>query len=154
MFLAMFMWCSKPGNKEKPVSWFSNIGFLLGLQQDQNYETNMWTLGQSWFNVFIWTLLIYFFTWNNFWWVIKTMFSKFVEEKAFMLVCNISYITNWYFSSDYMTIGSNALRKFIRIVLRKRKKCVVQYLNYGNYVSFRWWDQGQIGIKLGTKHVT
>ena len=53
-----------------------------------------------------------------------------------------------------MTIGSNALRKFIRIVLRKRKKCVVQYLNYGNYVSFRWCDQGQIGIKLGTKHVT
>ena len=36
----------------------------------------------------------------------------------------------------------------------KQKKCVVQYLNYGNYVSFRWWDQGQIGIKLGTKHVT
>ena len=40
MFLAMLMCFSKQGNKEKPVSWFSNIGFLLGLQQDQNYETN------------------------------------------------------------------------------------------------------------------
>ena len=43
MFVAIFMCCSKQRNKEKPVSWFSNIGFLLGLQQDQNYETNMWT---------------------------------------------------------------------------------------------------------------
>ena len=46
------------------------------------------------------------------------------------------------------------LQKVIQIVLRKRKHCAAQYLNYGNYVSFSWWDQGQIGIKLGTKHVT
>ena len=53
-----------------------------------------------------------------------------------------------------MAIASNALQKVIQIVLRKRKNCVVQYLNYDNYVSFSWWDQGQIGITLGTKHVT
>ena len=53
-----------------------------------------------------------------------------------------------------MAIASNVLQKVIQIVLRKRKNCAVQYLNYGNYVSFSWWDQGQIGIKLGTKHVT
>ena len=53
-----------------------------------------------------------------------------------------------------MAITSNALQKVIQVVLRKRKNCVVQYLNYGNYVSFSWWDQGQIGTKLGTKHVT
>ena len=35
--------------------------FLFGLQQDRNYETNMWTLGQCWFNVFIWTFSIYIF---------------------------------------------------------------------------------------------
>ena len=34
MFLPMFMCCC-----EKPVSWFSNIGFLFGLQQNENYET-------------------------------------------------------------------------------------------------------------------
>ena len=34
-----------------------------------------------------------------------------------------------------------------------KKLRVVQYLNYGNYVSFSSWDQGQIGVKLGTKHV-
>ena len=52
-----------------------------------------------------------------------------------------------------MAIASNALQKVIQIVLRKRKNCVMQYLNYGNYVSFSWWDQGPIGIKLGAKHV-
>ena len=53
-----------------------------------------------------------------------------------------------------MAIGSNALQKVIQTVLRKRKNCVVRYLNYGNCVSFSWWDQCQIGIKLGAKHVT
>ena len=28
----------------EPVSWSSNIGLLFGLQQNQNYETNMLTL--------------------------------------------------------------------------------------------------------------
>ena len=37
---------------------------------------------------------------------------------------------------------------------QEKKKLCCEYLNYGNYVSFSWWDQGQIGIKLGTKHVT
>ena len=71
------------------------------------------------------------------------MFSKFVKEKAFMLECNISYIANWYYGSDYMAITSTVLQKVI-----------VQYLNYGNYISFSWWGQDQIGIKLGTNHVT
>ena len=71
-----------------------------------------------------------------------------------MLKCNISYIANWYFGSDYMAIARNALQKVVQIVLRKRKNSVVQYLNYGNYVSFSWWDQGQTGIKLGAKHFT
>ena len=53
-----------------------------------------------------------------------------------------------------MAIASNALQKVMQTVLRKRKDCVVQYLDYGSYVSFSWWDQGQIGLKLGTKHVT
>ena len=34
------------------------------------------------------------------------------------------------------------------------QKVIVQYLNYGNYISFSWWGQDQIGIKLGTNHVT
>ena len=57
--------------------------------------------------------------------ILSTVFSKFAEEKAFMLECNISYIENWYFSSDYMAIASNALQKVVPIVLRKRKNCVL-----------------------------
>ena len=53
--------------------------------------------------------------WNNFWWIIKTVFSKFVEEKAFMLECNISYIANWYFGSDYIA------RKLFRLYSGKEK---------------------------------
>ena len=34
----------------------------------------------------------------------STVFSKSAEEKAFMLECDISYIANWYFGSDYMDI--------------------------------------------------
>ena len=37
--------CSKQGNKEKPVSWFSDIGFLFGQQQDQNYEIKYVNIG-------------------------------------------------------------------------------------------------------------
>ena len=33
--------CSKQENKKKPANWFSNIGFLFRLQQDQNYETQI-----------------------------------------------------------------------------------------------------------------
>ena len=35
----------------------------------------------------------------------SSVFSKFAEEKAFMLECKISYKTNWYFGSDYMAIN-------------------------------------------------
>ena len=54
-----------------------------------------------------------------------------------------------------MAIESNVLQKVIQIVLWERKKILrfLQYLNYSNYVSFSPWDQGQIGIKLGAKHV-
>ena len=52
-----------------------------------------------------------------------------------------------------MATASNALQKVIQIVLGKKKLLVVQHLNYGNYVSFSSWDQGQIGIKSETKHV-
>ena len=38
----------------------------------------------------------------------STVFSKF----SFMLECNISYIANWYFVSDYMSIASNELKIF------------------------------------------
>ena len=42
MFLPVFMCCSsKQGNKEEPVSQFSNITFLFGLQQDQTYGTKI-----------------------------------------------------------------------------------------------------------------
>ena len=52
--------------------------------------------------------------------ILSTMFSKFAEGKLFMLECNISYIANWYFDSDYMYIASNALQKVIQIVLREK----------------------------------
>ena len=69
-----------------------------------------------------------------------------------MLECNISH--NWYFSPDYMAIARNGLEKGIRLHSGKEKNCVVQYLNYGNYVLFSWWNQVHIGIKLGTTYVT
>ena len=65
-----------------------------------------------------------------------------------MLECSISHIANWYFGSDCTT------ESYSDCTQEKKKLCVVQYLNYGNYVSFSWWDQSQIGIKLGAKHVT
>ena len=43
------------------------------------------------------------------------MFSKFAEEKAFMLECNIAYIANWYFGSDYMSTSSNVLQNVLRL---------------------------------------
>ena len=55
----------------------------------------------------------------------STVFSKFVEEKAIMLECNISYIANLHFGLDYMSVAGYALQKVIQIVLRKRKKCVL-----------------------------
>ena len=86
--------------------------------------------------------------------VLSTKFSEFAEEKTFILEYNISYIANWYFCSDYMSIASNATESF-QIVLTKKKLRIVQYVNYINYVSISSWYQiGQIGIKLGTKHVT
>ena len=57
--------------------------------------------------------------------ILSTLFSKFAEDMAFMLECNISYIANWYFGSDCMSIASNALQKVIQIVLRKRENCVL-----------------------------
>ena len=64
-----------------------------------------------------------------------------------MLECNVSYIANWYFGSDYMA------RKLSRLYSGKKKLRIVQYLNYSNCDSFSSWDQGQIGIKLETKLV-
>ena len=67
-----------------------------------------------------------------------------------MLECNISYITNWYFGSDYMA------RKLFRLYSGKEKLRIVQYvqyLNYSNRVSVSSRGQGQIAIKLETKHV-
>ena len=57
--------------------------------------------------------------------ILSTVFSKFAEEEVFMLECNISYIANWYFGSDYMLIASNALQKLIQILLRKRDNFVL-----------------------------
>ena len=51
--------------------------------------------------------------------VLSTVFSEFAEEKTFMLEYNISYIANWYFCSDYMSIASNATESF-QIVLTKK----------------------------------
>ena len=45
----------------------------------------------------------------------STVFSKSTEGYAFMLECNISYIANWYFGSDYMT------RKLFRLYSGKEK---------------------------------
>ena len=36
--------------------------------------------------------------------ILSTVFSRSAEEEAFMLECNISYIVNWYFGSDYLEI--------------------------------------------------
>ena len=44
-------------------------------------------------------------------------------------------------------------RKLLRLYSEKLKLCIVQYLNFSNYVSSGPWYQGQIGIKLGKKHV-
>ena len=63
-----------------------------------------------------------------------------------MLECDISHIANWYFGSDYMA------RKLFRLYSGK-ELLIGQYLNHSNCVSFSSWDQGQIGIKLRTKHV-
>ena len=41
--------------------------------------------------------------------IFSTVFSKFAQKIVFMLECKISYIANWYFGSDYMSIVSNAL---------------------------------------------
>ena len=58
-----------------------------------------------------------------------------------------------YFGLDYMEIASNALQKVIQIEFRNKKKLrIVQYLNYSNYASFNSWNEGEISIKLGTKH--
>ena len=86
--------------------------------------------------------------------ILRTVFSKFAEEKAFMLNCTISSKANWYFGSDYISVASKLLQKVIQVVLTQIKKlCIVQNLNYSNFVSISSWDQGQIGIKLGKKHV-
>ena len=62
----------------------------------------------------------------------STMLSKFSEEEAFMLECNISYIANWYFGSDYIA------RKLFKLYSRKEKLPIVQYINYSNCVSIAW----------------
>ena len=52
-----------------------------------------------------------------------------------------------------MEIASNALQKVIQIEFRNKKKLrIVQYSNYSNYASFNSWNEGEISIKLGTKH--
>ena len=38
-------------------------------------------------------------------------------------------------------------KKIIKIVFRKKKLRIVQYLIYSNFVSFNSWDQDQIGNK-------
>ena len=55
--------------------------------------------------------------------ILSTVFSKFAEEKAFMLECNMAYIASWHFGSDCMSIVSNAPQKVFLIVLSKRKNC-------------------------------
>ena len=47
--------------------------------------------------------------------ILSTVFSKFAEEKAFMLECNTAYIANWYFGSDYMSTSSNVLQNVLRL---------------------------------------
>ena len=44
---------------------------------------------------------------------LSSVFSKFAEEKVLVLKCNMAYIANWYFGSDYIWINSNALQKVI-----------------------------------------
>ena len=39
--------------------------------------------------------------------ILSTVFSRSAEEEAFMLECNISYIVNWHFGSDYLEIKKN-----------------------------------------------
>ena len=47
----------------------------------------------------------------------------------------------------------SATESYSDCTLAKKKLRFVQYSNYSNYVSFSSSDQGQIGIKLGAKHV-
>ena len=34
--------------------------------------------------------------------ILSIVFSKFAEEKALMLECNIAYIANWYVGPDHV----------------------------------------------------
>ena len=45
--------------------------------------------------------------------ILRTVFSKFAEEKAFMLNCTISSKANCYFGSDYISVASKLLQKVI-----------------------------------------
>ena len=60
--------------------------------------------------------------------ILSTVFSEFAEEKTFMLEYNISYIANWYFCSDYMSIASNALQKVFSLYSWKKTLRIVQYI--------------------------
>ena len=71
-----------------------------------------------------------------------------------MLECTISHKVNWYFGSDYMSIAKKLLENLFKLYSEKEKKLgIVHYLNYSNFVAFSSWNQGQIGIKMETKHV-
>ena len=48
-----------------------------------------------------------------------------------MLECNISYIANWYFGSDYIWQES-----YSDCTQEKKNVRIVQYLNYSNCTSF------------------
>ena len=53
----------------------------------------------------------------------STVFKKICWGKAFMLKCNIAYIANWYFGSDYMSIVSNVLQKVCTQENKKTPYC-------------------------------
>ena len=53
-----------------------------------------------------------------------------------------------------MSIAKKLLENLFKLYSEKEKKLgIVQYLNYSNFVAISSWNQGQIGIKMETKHV-
>ena len=52
---------------------------------------------------------------------LSTVFSKFAEEKALVLKCNMAYIANWYFGSDIYELQVMHYRKLFRLYSGKWK---------------------------------
>ena len=53
--------------------------------------------------------------------ILSTLFSKFAEDMAFMLECNILYIVNWYLVQTVCQLQVMHCRKLFRLYSGKEK---------------------------------